>query len=150
MRRWIHRLQGERAQGCAVRQRQGGAPRAGASIHSLVQPSAGSPPSDRCVSARVVYVLRTGVPLAVAAAQFGVSEASASMICTTWWIYLHRELERENPWPTKEEIQRTMPNNFKQQRRARATRTVIDCTELEVQAPNNPFIRKLFWCAPPP
>jgi hypothetical protein len=123
----------------------GGDPAAAGTQHRLSsQRPAGLEPIDACLY--TLYVLRTGIKARLAAAQFGISEGAASQIFTTWVVYMHRELEREHPWPTREEIARSRPTAFVKMG-ARDARMIIDCTEFVVEIGDEPVLKKLMWYA---
>ena len=103
---------------------------------------AGLQPIDACLL--TLYIMRSGIKTRLAAAQFGVSEGAASQIFTTWVCYLHQELQREHPWPTREEIARTRPVAFVRMG-ARDARLTIDATEFVVEIGDEPVLKKLLW-----
>ena len=66
--------------------------------------------------------------------KFGVSASTVSRIVTTWANFLYVVLGSIPLWPTRELIDRNMPEIFAQFPK---TRVILDCTELFVQAPSS-------------
>lgn len=79
----------------------------------------------------VLMRLKVGLFIQDIAERFQISSASFSMIFTTWISLLHAELKFLNPFPSKDIINRTMPQSFKV--KYPSTRVIIDCTELFIQ-----------------
>lgn len=79
----------------------------------------------------VLMRLKVGLYIQDIAERFQISSASFSMIFTTWISLLHAELKFLNPFPSKDIINRTMPQSFKV--KYPSTRVIIDCTELFIQ-----------------
>ena len=73
---------------------------------------------------------------------FGVSESQISKVFITWITFLCHELKSFIIWPTKEQIQTTLPPEFK---RFPNTRVVIDCTEVFIEKPTLPSAQKSTW-----
>mmetsp|Transcript_5204 Transcript_5204/g.15469 ORF Transcript_5204/g.15469 Transcript_5204/m.15469 type:complete len:89 (-) Transcript_5204:88-354(-) len=88
--------------------------------------------------------MRTGTAMDLAARLFGISAGAASEICQTWWVYMHMEVERESAWPTRAEVDHRMPPAFAKMGGGKM-RVVIDCTEIIIEAPNDPLLRKAYW-----
>ncbi|XP_078331887.1 uncharacterized protein LOC144625315 [Crassostrea virginica] len=80
----------------------------------------------------VLMRLKVGLYIQDIAERFQISCASFSMIFTTWISLLHAELKFLNPFPSKDIINRTMPESFKI--KYPSTRVIIDCTELFIQS----------------
>lgn len=61
----------------------------------------------------VLMRLKVGLFIQDITERFQISSASFSMIFTTWISLLHAELKFLNPFPSKDIINRTMPQSFK-------------------------------------
>ena len=59
-----------------------------------------------------------------------MSEGAAPQIFTTWVCYMHQKLQREHPWPTREEFARSLPI-ADVRTGARDARLTIDATSMQ-------------------
>lgn len=66
---------------------------------------------------------------------FGISSTTASNIFTTWVNLMYHVLKPVLKWPSKEAVQKHMPNAFK--KAFPKTRVIVDCTEFYIQRPRN-------------
>ena len=66
---------------------------------------------------------------------FQVSLSTISRIFITWINFMYLKLGQINLWPTRWEVNETMPEDFKQ--KYRSTRVIIDCTEVRCQMPSS-------------
>ena len=92
--------------------------------------------------------LRLGLSADDAAVLFGISSGSASIIFNTWVPFISRALRGITPWPDGATVAARLPEKFKT-KLARTThskrcRIIIDCTEFEIQTPNDDTMRKLY------
>ena len=92
--------------------------------------------------------LRLGLRVDDAAVLFGISSGSASSIFNTWVPFISRALTGITPWPDGATVAARLPRKFKE-KLARTThskrcRIIIDCTEFEIQVPNDDNMRKLY------
>lgn len=78
----------------------------------------------------VLYRLRTGVCAKEIARMFGISEATLSRVFCSWVNFLDKELVALTKFPTLNEVQKHMPNSFKD---FSNTIVVLDCTEVRIQ-----------------
>lgn len=78
----------------------------------------------------VFYRLRTRVCAKEVARAFGISELSLSRIFCTWANFLDKELSALMRLPSLSEVQRYMPESF---RDFPNTRAILDCTEVRIQ-----------------
>ena len=67
--------------------------------------------------------------------RFNVSIATVSRVCTTWIAILDMQLRPLITWPSRVDIQRRMPSQFK--KKYPTTRVIIDCTELFTEVPSS-------------
>ena len=74
---------------------------------------------------------------------FQVSASTISRVFITWINFMYLKLGQINIWPTREVVNETMPEDFKQ--KYSSTRVVIDCTEVRCQMPSSLHLNgKLF------
>ena len=66
---------------------------------------------------------------------FQISTSTVSRIFITWLNFMYLRLGQLNIWPTRQVINVTMPEDFKQ--KYSSTRVVIDCTEVRCQMPSS-------------
>ena len=66
---------------------------------------------------------------------FQVSLLTISRIFITWINFMYLKLGQINIWPTRGEVNETMPEDFKQ--KYSSTRVIIDCTEVRCQMPSS-------------
>ena len=79
--------------------------------------------------------VRQGLSEADLSVRFNVSQTSVSRIIITWANYLYFMLGSIPIWPSRQAINRNMPDNFKCT--FPKTRVIIDCTEIKVQTPSS-------------
>ena len=77
--------------------------------------------------------LRQGFPEEHLAHLYGVSQTTISRIMITWVNLLYLRLKDVPMWPTREMINKHMPEQFKEI--YPSTRIIIDCTEVTCQMP---------------
>lgn len=83
----------------------------------------------------VLMRLRLGLLLGDLADRFRVSKTTAKQIFNRWIVFLHTNLLPLIVWPTRQQVDSTMPNDFKTL--FPRTRIVIDCTELFTHRPSS-------------
>jgi len=66
---------------------------------------------------------------------FGVSQATVSRVFISWINFMYLRFGTINIWPTRDEINKTMPEDFKA--KFPKTRVIFDCTELKCQMPSS-------------
>ena len=79
--------------------------------------------------------LKNGFKLSHSAWLFNISKSTVSRYIITWSNFLYFKLGSIPIWPTREQVDRTMPESF--QRAYPTTRCIIDCTELFCQRPSS-------------
>ena len=73
--------------------------------------------------------------------RFGISQSTVSRIFITWICFLYFKLKDINIWPSRAQVNKYMPNNFKSM--YPTTRCIIDATEIFIQTPSNPQAQQL-------
>ncbi|XP_037555473.1 uncharacterized protein LOC119432348 isoform X2 [Dermacentor silvarum] len=87
--------------------------------------------------------LRLGVPLQDLAYRFEVSQATATRVVNRWIAAMHVRLKQLVDWPSREQLQQTMPMAF---RKAFGTSVaVIDCFEIFIERPSSMLPRSQTW-----
>ena len=66
---------------------------------------------------------------------YGVSQATISRIIITWVNFLYLKFKDVPMWPSRELINKHMPQQFKE--KYPSTRVIIDCTEVQCQMPSS-------------
>ena len=66
---------------------------------------------------------------------FNVSTPTESRIVITWINFMYFKIGNNNIWPSREAIDKIMPEAFK--KKYGCTRVVIDCTEVKFQMPSS-------------
>ena len=66
---------------------------------------------------------------------FHVSTSTTSRIFITWINFMFLKLGQINIWPSRNVIDKTMPEDFK--KKYSTTRVIIDCTEIRCQMPSS-------------
>lgn len=66
---------------------------------------------------------------------FNVSTSTVSRIFITWINFMYLKLGHINIWPSRQVIDSTMPEAFKN--KYKSTRVIIDCTEVKCQMPSS-------------
>ena len=77
--------------------------------------------------------LRQGFPEEHLAHLYGVSQTTISRIIITWVNLLYLRLKDVPMWPSREMVNKHMPEQFKE--KYPSTRIIIDCTEVKCQMP---------------
>ena len=83
----------------------------------------------------VLCRLRQGLPEEHLAHLFQVSVSTISRLFITWINFMFLRLGQINIWPSREAIDKAMPEDFK--KNYSSTRVVIDCTEVRCQMPSS-------------
>lgn len=89
--------------------------------------------------------LRLAAPLADLASRFDVHLSTVSRVFNTYLdvLYRHFALLETRLWPSRQVIDRYMPDEFK--RHYPSTRCVIDCTEIKIEQPSDPDLQRVTW-----
>ena len=66
---------------------------------------------------------------------FNVSTSTVSRIFITWINFMYFKFGHINIWPSREVVDKTMPEAFKA--KYKSTRVIIDCTEVRCQMPSS-------------
>ena len=92
----------------------------------------------------VLTMIRTrkGFDVYFLADTFGITSGQVSRIYNTWVIFLSEELSFLVPWPSRDEIRKTLPQRF---RNYPNLRIIIDCFELFIQKAKLPSSQKITW-----
>ena len=77
------------------------------------------------------------------AERFNLHVSSISRKITTWANFLYLFLGNQPIWPTREQVKKLMPDNFKQL--YPFTRVIIDCTEIYVQTPSSLLLQSQLY-----
>ena len=85
---------------------------------------------------------RKGFDVHFLADTFGISASQVSRIYNTWITFLANELSFLVPWPTREQIRKTLPDRFK---KFKNIRIIIECCEFYIQKPVIPESQKSTW-----
>lgn len=83
----------------------------------------------------VMCRLRQGFPEEHSSHLFDISTSTVSRIFISWINFMYLRLGQLNIWPTRQVINETMPEDFKQ--KYSSTRVIIDCTEVRCQMPSS-------------
>jgi hypothetical protein len=83
--------------------------------------------------------LRVGSMEVDLADRFGISRSTVSRCVITWANFLYLILGAQPLWPSRQAVDRFMPETFK--KLFPKTRVVIDCTEIAVQSPSSLVLR---------
>lgn len=83
----------------------------------------------------VMCKLRQGFPEEHLSHLFDISTSTVSRIFISWINFMYLRLGQLNIWPTRQVINETMPEDFKQ--KYSSTRVIIDCTEVRCQMPSS-------------
>ena len=90
----------------------------------------------------LLYVgLRCNLLVADLAYRFQVSHSTISRIFTTWVNFLYDKFKEIAIWPSKSQVQSSMPTQFRQL--YPNTRIIIDATEIFIQKPTEPSAQQL-------
>eukprot|EP00794_Sanderia_malayensis_P002548 gene2548-biopygen2091 len=90
----------------------------------------------------VLMRLKVGLFLNDLGDRFGISASHASRVFTTWINFLYHELPLLFPFPSKELVQKLMPDEFKTYP---STRVIIDCTEIFIEVPSSMKAQSQTW-----
>lgn len=90
----------------------------------------------------VLIRLRLGLLIEDLAQRFHVSKTTCGDIINRWITYLSIKLGFLTPWPSKEQIQQTLPGKFQKYPRCRV---IIDCTEIFTQTPQSLQYKSLMY-----
>ena len=91
----------------------------------------------------VLCRLRRGFSIQHLSHLFGVASSTVSRIFTAWVNFMYLKFGQINLWPSKQLVQDTMPDVFKE--RYPNTRVIIDCTEIRCEMPGSLLLNgKLF------
>ena len=85
---------------------------------------------------------RKGFDVHFLADTFGISAGQVSRIYNTWITFLACELSFLVPWPSREQIQKSLPKRFK---KFKNVRVIIDCCEFYIQKSVIPESQKSTW-----
>ena len=66
---------------------------------------------------------------------FGIAQSTISRIFISWLNFMYLRFGTINIWPTRDEIDKTMSEDFKA--KYPKTRVILDCTELKCQMPSS-------------
>ena len=83
----------------------------------------------------VLMRLKLGLVLSDLSFRFKIAETTCSTLVNKWIEHLHTHLSSLIYWPTRAQINNTMPPDFKG--KFQRTRVVIDCTELSADTPKS-------------
>lgn len=92
----------------------------------------------------VLMRLRLNLPVQDLAYRFNISTASVSRIFLAVLHVLYVRLKPLIHWPSREELQRTMPAEFRQYF-GRKVAVIIDCFEIFIERPSNLLARAHTW-----
>ena len=122
----------------------------------LLQSAAGTGavprPGARQLSGRnavffVLFVLRTGIDVADAAPLFGIDESTGSRYFTSYLLFLQEWLSAEFPTPTKEQIIKATPQEFKNKMPGWDLQLIFDATEFRTEFPEDLMVYRTLWSA---
>jgi hypothetical protein len=83
----------------------------------------------------VLCRLRRGFSIQHLSHLFGVASSSVSRSLTAWINFMYLKFGQINLWPSKQLVQDTMPDVFKE--KYPNTRVIIDCTEIRCEMPGS-------------
>ncbi len=83
----------------------------------------------------VLCRLRRGFSIQHLSHLFGVASSSVSRTFTAWINFMYLKFGQINLWPSKQLVQDTMPDVFKE--KYPSTRVIIDCTEITCEMPGS-------------
>ena len=87
--------------------------------------------------------LRHNFPEEDLGVRFGVHQTTVSRIFSCWLEILDVSLDEISLWPSKEETQELMPDQFR--KKFPNTRVIIDAAEVEIDQPKNPDTQSETW-----
>lgn len=91
----------------------------------------------------VLMRLRLGLLLEDLADRFHIGTSTCSLIFNRWVDYLDVQLSFLVMWPSRENIDITMPPSFKS--KYPNCRVIIDCTEIKTETPNSLKLKSVFF-----
>ena len=91
----------------------------------------------------VLLKLRTGYSNIHCGWLFNCDESTVSRLVCSWINFMFLQFGSLPIWPSREEIDQSMPESFKQT--FPKTRAIIDCTEVFVEAPESLHLRSSFY-----
>lgn len=118
----------------------------GADDSTVVKPSRRKLTAKDCYFL-TLYRLRTGATAHETALRFGISKATTCRIFASWIVLLDEVLDLITPFPSKAEIQQTLPSKFKISHDAANVRVIVDAFELNMEHPSDPELAKTFYSA---
>jgi hypothetical protein len=74
---------------------------------------------------------------------FNLSQTTVSRIVISWTRFIYSVISSINIWPTKEQIEKSLP--FEMKKNYPNVRVIVDCTEFEIEQPNNPQAQQDTW-----
>ncbi|XP_060595514.1 uncharacterized protein LOC132749672 [Ruditapes philippinarum] len=77
------------------------------------------------------------------AKRFNVSLGTVSVIIISWANFLYLRLGSMNIWPSREQVDKTMPVTFKE--KYPTTRVIIDCTELKTEMSSSLLLKSQIY-----
>ena len=77
--------------------------------------------------------------------RFGVSQGLVSVIFNTWLNLIYFHLISLKFWPSRETVQKYMPNEFARSKSYGNTRIIIDATELFIEKPSDLSVQSVTW-----
>lgn len=77
------------------------------------------------------------------ACRFNVSQSTVSRIIITWANFLYFQLGSVPIWPTRDKVNKFMPDCFKEL--YPSTRVILDCTEVKIQTPSALSLNSEFY-----
>ena len=115
------------------------------SIESECEANKGRNKSIRCIDEFLLVPmwLKLGLVIAGLSFRFSMSRTSVSRIVDQWMKHLYIHLSLLTYWPTRQQINNTMPSDFKEL--FPSTRVVIDCTELFTETPRSLARQSMMW-----
>ena len=87
----------------------------------------------------VLCRIRLGLLEQDLAFRFGISQPTVSRICITWLNTMYYKFKEVSIWPTREQVNATMPASFSEYP---TTRIVIDATEIFIEQPSSPVAQQ--------
>jgi hypothetical protein len=92
-----------------------------------------------------LFVTRTGTPIEIASAQFGISQPTGTRYFCTWTDCLARVLMLEMPFPSSEISKESYPERWRELFGDSQIRLVLDCTNIDVETHSDPFAQRVTY-----